>query len=211
MGRADSNYRVQDIVSHLAPTRGKLSFEGKKYLFFSSVLLSTWSFSFSLVDFKRFINDGFARELLMPSYDNNYGNRWVKNLHCYFFKSYIHIYTYILIRMQPKIDSFLSLSLSLCFFSRSVRFVRFFRSLSSIYLIRFFFGIVRQIDRGFHLGIGTDLRHIPLTFQHSRWNYHSCVSLYILYIFFFLFLLYVYWMACFNVCMHVVLFKMREI
>ena len=39
VGRADSNYRVQDIVSHLAPTRGKLSFDGrkaKKKLFFSS-------------------------------------------------------------------------------------------------------------------------------------------------------------------------------
>ena len=29
VGRADSNYRVQDIVSQLSPSRGKLNFEGK--------------------------------------------------------------------------------------------------------------------------------------------------------------------------------------
>jgi Ca2+-binding EF-hand superfamily protein len=52
VGRSESNYKVQDIISRLT-SRGKLSFE----------------------DFKRFINDGFARELLMPSYDNTYGNR----------------------------------------------------------------------------------------------------------------------------------------
>lgn len=28
VGRADSNYRVQDIVSHLSGSRGKLNFEG---------------------------------------------------------------------------------------------------------------------------------------------------------------------------------------
>ncbi len=38
-------------------------------------------FSFNLIlcfffkDFKRFINDGFARELLMPSYESTYANR----------------------------------------------------------------------------------------------------------------------------------------
>jgi len=52
VGRPDSNYRVQDIVSHLGGSRGKLNFE----------------------DFKRFISDGFARELLMPTYDNAYGS-----------------------------------------------------------------------------------------------------------------------------------------
>lgn len=52
VGRSESNYKVHDIISRLS-SRGKLSFD----------------------DFKRFINDGFARELLMPSFDNNYGNR----------------------------------------------------------------------------------------------------------------------------------------
>jgi len=52
VGRSESNYKVQDIISRLT-TRGKLSFE----------------------DFKQFINNGFARELLMPSYDNTYGSR----------------------------------------------------------------------------------------------------------------------------------------
>jgi len=54
VGRSESNYKVQNVVSHLSSSsRGKLSFE----------------------DFKRFINDGFARELLMPSYDDTYGRR----------------------------------------------------------------------------------------------------------------------------------------
>jgi len=48
VGRSESNYKVQDMVSRLS-SRGKLNFE----------------------DFKRFINEGFARELLMPSFDNN--------------------------------------------------------------------------------------------------------------------------------------------
>lgn len=42
VGRADSNYRVQDIVSHLAPTRGKLSFDGKRN---SSVHFISFSYS----------------------------------------------------------------------------------------------------------------------------------------------------------------------
>ncbi|CAF0990726.1 unnamed protein product [Rotaria sp. Silwood1] len=49
VGRSESNYKIQDMISRLTG-RGKLSFE----------------------DFKRFINDGYARELLMPSYDNTY-------------------------------------------------------------------------------------------------------------------------------------------
>jgi Ca2+-binding EF-hand superfamily protein len=54
VGREESKYKVPDIVSHLSSTsRGKLGFE----------------------DFKRFINDGFARELLMPSFDETYENR----------------------------------------------------------------------------------------------------------------------------------------
>jgi len=52
VGRSESNYKVQNVVSRLS-SRGKLSFE----------------------DFKRFINDGVARELLMPSYDDTYGRR----------------------------------------------------------------------------------------------------------------------------------------
>ncbi|CAF1178982.1 unnamed protein product [Adineta ricciae] len=52
VGRAESNYKVYDMISQLS-SRGKLNFE----------------------EFKRFINDGFARELLMPSYDNEYGSR----------------------------------------------------------------------------------------------------------------------------------------
>lgn len=52
VGRAESNYKVQDMISRLS-SRGKLNFE----------------------EFKLFINDGFARELLMPSYENNQGNR----------------------------------------------------------------------------------------------------------------------------------------
>lgn len=49
VGRSESNYKVQDMISRLS-SRGKLNFE----------------------EFKRFINEGFARELLMPSFDNNY-------------------------------------------------------------------------------------------------------------------------------------------
>jgi len=52
VGRSDSNYKLQDIISNLT-SRGKLSFE----------------------EFKQFITDGFARELLMPSYESTYGNR----------------------------------------------------------------------------------------------------------------------------------------
>ncbi|UJR34165.1 hypothetical protein I4U23_021573 [Adineta vaga] len=51
VGRADSNYKVYDMISRLS-SRGKLNFE----------------------EFKRFINDGFARELLMPFYDDTYEN-----------------------------------------------------------------------------------------------------------------------------------------
>ncbi|CAF1574807.1 unnamed protein product [Adineta steineri] len=52
VGRAESNYKIQGMVSHLS-ARGKLNFE----------------------EFKQFINDGFARELLMPSFDNTFGSR----------------------------------------------------------------------------------------------------------------------------------------
>jgi uncharacterized protein YneF (UPF0154 family) len=72
VGRAESNYKVQQMISHLS-TRGKLSFDGKKNSLFFSFLLIFDFFLFSK-DFKRFINDGFARELLMPSYDNTYGS-----------------------------------------------------------------------------------------------------------------------------------------
>ncbi|CAF1368739.1 unnamed protein product [Rotaria magnacalcarata] len=52
VGRSESNYKISDMIGRLT-TRKKLSFE----------------------DFKQFINNGFARELLMPSCNNGYGNR----------------------------------------------------------------------------------------------------------------------------------------
>ncbi|CAF0806500.1 unnamed protein product [Adineta steineri] len=49
VGQSESNYKIQYIISQLT-NQGKLNFE----------------------DFKRFITDGFARELLMPLYDDTY-------------------------------------------------------------------------------------------------------------------------------------------
>lgn len=49
VGRSESNYKVKDMISRLT-SRGKLNFE----------------------EFQRFINEGFARELLMPSCENDY-------------------------------------------------------------------------------------------------------------------------------------------
>ncbi len=66
VGRSESIYKIENIISQLT-TRGKLSFEGTQLnlcLFFCSLLLC--------IDFKQFINDGFARELLMPLFDNTY-------------------------------------------------------------------------------------------------------------------------------------------
>ncbi|CAM2709080.1 unnamed protein product [Rotaria socialis] len=52
IGRSESSDKIQSSILQLT-TRGMLSFE----------------------DFKRFITDGFARELLMLSYNNTYENR----------------------------------------------------------------------------------------------------------------------------------------
>ncbi|CAF5010398.1 unnamed protein product, partial [Rotaria magnacalcarata] len=52
IGRSESTDKIQSSILKLT-TRGMLSFE----------------------DFKRFITDGFARELLMLSYNNTYENR----------------------------------------------------------------------------------------------------------------------------------------
>ena len=70
VGRSESNYKIQDIISSLT-SRGKLSYEGKNH--FLCVVISIYFFI--LKEFKRFINDGFARELLMPLYDDTYESR----------------------------------------------------------------------------------------------------------------------------------------
>ena len=70
VGRAESNYKVQDMISRLS-SRGKLNFEGQPLL----PCLRLAANSSLHLEFKRFINDGFARELLMPSYENNQGHR----------------------------------------------------------------------------------------------------------------------------------------
>jgi len=38
VGRPDSNYRVQDIVSHLGGSRGKLNFEGRTSFLFLFII-----------------------------------------------------------------------------------------------------------------------------------------------------------------------------
>ncbi|UJR24639.1 hypothetical protein I4U23_006013 [Adineta vaga] len=51
VGRSESNYKIEHIISQLT-MEGKLDFQ----------------------DFKRFISEGFARELLMPSFENTNEN-----------------------------------------------------------------------------------------------------------------------------------------